>query len=267
MLGHRLRHHRHDAGGGCQDHQEPRPEKTRSWPATKRHHRDPHQQRDQHQPGQHPTQRRLHRRAVIEHQRIRPDRQPQVLQDRGALRQAVRQPGQARFVSGRPAATPAAEYQRAEHQPGTGQAEIIPPPPAPGRAEAARHERPVVSQHQQRCRDHHFLGRHPQQTGHHRYHQPRPRPRALHRANEPVERQQVTQPHQRFRPLHHVGHRGGLQRVQCPHQRHRQRQRQGRRAKPPVQRRPHQRPAHDTEQRQPGQEVDTQVDRVISPGR
>ena len=84
-------------------------------------------------------------------------------------------------------------------------------------------------------------------------------------ADKAVERQKIEKPHQRLHPLDDVRDRLGLQRVEHPDQCDAEGEGGRGLAEPRRENWQGQRPPHDPEQRERGEEMDGEVERVISP--
>ena len=106
------------------------------------------------------------RRAIVNHQRMRPEREFEIKDNRLALLQKISPPGNAEAVArAEPPAPACAQQNPDEQQPGAGQGDVVGPALAPRRRETAGHERPVIKQHEQRRSHHHLLGAHADEAG------------------------------------------------------------------------------------------------------
>ena len=203
--------------------------------------------------------------AVVKDEGHRPECQPQVMRERGKLRERVIPPRDGDADADRAAAIAArAGQQTPEQEPGRRQRRVISAPLPPGVRETAGYERAVEQQHQHWCGNHVLLRRHAQQTRGDREHLPAARCWSVHAAYEAIEREQIEQPHERLGALHDVGHPLGLQRMQRPQGRHRERDGHRGLAETPAKRRLGQRAPHQPKQRQAGERVDDDVCRVIA---
>ena len=158
-------------------------------------------------------------RAVVQHQRVRPDAEPQVMDDRAELRAKIRPAAHAHAETGRASAVAADDHQPAQQQPRGGQ----------GHVQAAAAARPRGTTRPETCDRRgarssgaetitSLLAMPSRQARNRSRHARRPALREPAPRMRAVERQQVEQPHQRLRPLNDVGHRLRLQRMDGPEQ-------------------------------------------------
>ena len=201
---------------------------------------------------------------VVKNERMGPDGEAEVMGHRLELGQDVGRGAHRHPEAGRaPAVATRARHEPGQRQPGGGQARVVPaPPPRAPAPESAGNDRPVVKENHEGRGDHHLLRRHAEEAGEPREPQPEApgsRLRSLHPADEGVERQEIAEAHQGLRPLHDVADGLGLQRMNGPEEGDRQGQRQRLRA--PLR----ECPACDPKEKEPGQEVNRHVHRVIAP--
>ena len=104
--------------------------------------------------------------------------------------------------------------QRRQHAPGRGEAQIERPPLSPRAGKGSGDKGPIITQGDNRRRDHHLLARHPQGAGHHRDPTPAPMPTQPPRGR--VEGQQIKKRHQQFGPLNNVVDALASQRMDQP---------------------------------------------------
>ena len=202
------------------------------------------------------------RPAVIEHQRPRPERQPQVMENHAELACRVVDPRDGHAVAR--TGTMRREYQqRGRRAPGCRQSHVHPPPPAPRLAERSGQECPIVQENDQGNRYGHFLAACRKKACQYSPDRPAARMRRRAATNGRVERPETEQPHHRLASLDDVGHRLGLQRVQAPDERHGQRQRRRCRSKTFPEAGQQERSANDSKKAESGQQVNRQIREVI----
>ena len=222
---------------------------------------------------------RLH---VVENERVRPQREAQVMRHGAELGQGVGRPRGTLAEADGMSAEIRPDDQAAEQEPRGGQARIQPPVVPQRLAEGPADKSPVVEPDDQRRGHHDLLGRHAEETAGERecgpslFSRPGGAARAVARyagagvPDETIQSQQVKEPHERLRPLRDVGDRFGLEGMHDPEDRHGQRGKAG-----PA--RPEPRAAagtglhglegapDDSEKRQGRQDMDRKVQRVITP--
>src|SRR6185369_15191430 len=103
----------------------------RPAPEGKNRRADEHQQDQQRE--RHGRNARRHAEPIIEHERLRPDRELQVMDDRADLRQRIVPDGNGAAKSGRATAAPRANDKPDQRKPSRGEREVISPALAPGR--------------------------------------------------------------------------------------------------------------------------------------
>ena len=246
---------RHDARRGRQNQEKRKPQKTEPRPVAERYKTGYEESRDQ-RSGQEDRQGRTgHRPPIIQAEPVRPEGQPQIVQDHAPLRSKVvdrrddlhvescrRLP---RFIMDTDSG------QRQPNQRGHERQVEGPTPPHDFRPTIGQ-EDAIVEQHDQRSGDHHLLGSHPQAACHDRCHVPRPGPRCLRSTHGTIQTDEIEEAHHRFGPLDNVGDTFGPERVDQPNERHSKRQRIGRRCLRRVERHQLQRAAYETEEHKTG---------------
>ena len=203
-------------------------------------------------------------RPVVEHQRVRPERQPRIPDDPLEFRQRIMHPVRPRPQPDVPLAEPRADHQVGQQRPGEGEGHIIPPPPRPRGPERGRPKRPVVEQDEDRRGQHDLLRHHAQPAARGRHGGPARRAGRVHRPDEAIQGEQVAQAHQGLGPLAEVGDRAGEQRVHRPQQGHKHAERPCHRAVAPDAAGRAQRAAHHAQQQQGRADMDREVDRVVA---
>ena len=211
---------RHDARGGRERQEEPETEVCdRAPPAypRRRHHRE--------QGDDHRSVRQGHRQrdrlgaAVVENERVRPDRQLQVGANHHGLVEQVGPRGDPGAEAGAPGPW-CVHDEEPEHEPCGGQSAIQRRAFPESQRHRAGREHRVVEQHQHRGRHHDLLAGHPGRAREDRSHAPSRGMRApVHAPDRTVEREQVEQPHHRLGPLRDVVDHLGLERVDQPEER------------------------------------------------
>ena len=153
----------HDTGRGSQNQEEPGPRETPHRPTHERVDGRQRQAANHHEPRQDVTDGPRHGPVVIQHQRIGPKRQPQIMQDHAGLAGRVLDPRDGQSVAGPPGAAIGEEEEQGEGGPCGQQPEIHAATPLPGLAERPRQKCPIVQKDHQRCGDGHLLAAHRQQ--------------------------------------------------------------------------------------------------------
>jgi hypothetical protein len=165
VLGHGLRRHGHDAGARRQDEEEAGPEEPHRGVPEERPRGRHDQPGDRQGAGHDPQGARLQCCSVVEDERARKEREAQVVDYRGELGHGVAPGGDAAADARRPAAAVGGEDEAYQDKPRGRQGGVHPPAPPPGLGEAARNERAVVEEDDERGRGHHLLRRHAEEAG------------------------------------------------------------------------------------------------------
>ena len=157
------------------------------------------------------------------------------------------------------------EERAGQDEPRGRQRQVQSPAPPKRLAERAGDEAPVVEQRHQRRGDHDLLAAHSQRARRDRAGAPCARPPRARGADETIKRQQKKDPMSDSARCDEVCHRLRQQRVDRPEQRHAERDRRGDPfAEPPRDRGKFQRPAREAEERQRRQQVNRQVQLMVS---
>lgn len=229
MFGGNLGDDRKDARRRREDDEEPRAEHSDGRTANHGPH-GAYDERDNQQPRSSRLCERARAPLVVEDERPRHERQPDVVHDDAGLGQEISPPRPAGETEPDRERPGPARDQHAEDDPRAGEPDVE-------RAAAARlagREDPVPQHdHQWRCR-HHFLGAHAARATPHRCDDPGRRARPIARANRAIDRAEVEETHQRLDALDDVGDRTRLDRVDHPQQRDRggERRRRGSNVRP-----------------------------------
>ena len=164
MFGHDLRGDRKKAGARSEDEEEPRPQKAPPRAIAKRSRRRAQQDCEGEPGGGEVNEAPGDRPAVIEHQRVREERELQIVEDDdvalspGVVQCSYVEPEPDRLAAGR------GRHQRCGQPPRRGEREVETPAPPYRLAERAGNERAIVEQHQQRSGRRDLLRAHSQYT-------------------------------------------------------------------------------------------------------
>ena len=254
---------RHHARSRGERDEEPGREEGQRWSPSPQGERPGRQHHQQRQRRPHGGQGRGLRHSVVGDQRMRPDREAQVVHDHRRLRQQViprRHAGRETGAAG----SGGIPMQGRQHAPAGQQGGIEPAAPAQGLANRAGREGGVVEQRHNRHGGDRFLDRRAGGAGDDGQRRPAATAGCVTRADDRIDRQQVAHRHHRLGPRDDVGDDLGVQRMHEPQQRHHEGDRVGRGGE--LRRQPGrpQRPAHDAPYQQTDGGVHGQVPQVVT---